>query len=260
LESEQASRLGIALAISIGIHLFVVVVSEVSSKDSQPKVAKAPPVEITRIAMDGSTLPSGRGNSSFNSPAATASSGFGQKYDVDAGVPTKIKIPTDQRPIAQPSVTQPTAPVQNPVQQSQPQAQPQQQTPTRNPNEFYPPVNQGVDSGQGQAPSMPSRPSTAGNQGQKRSRGPNRVAFPEYTVEPTVSINLIGSGVTNSVDLSVEIAADGSHTEQIVRSSGSSEVDSLVLAALKQWRWDPAARDGQAIASTQNFKFTFKPR
>lgn len=71
---------------------------------------------------------------------------------------------------------------------------------------------------------------------------------------------MIGGGVTNSVDVSVEIAADGSHTEKIVRSSGSEEVDALVLAALAQWRWDPAAKEGQPIASTQNFKFTFKAR
>ena len=249
--------MGIALAISIGIHLFVVVVSEISSKDSHTKVIKAPPVEITRDAMDGSTLPSGRGASSFNTPASPANPGFGQKYDLDAGVPTKLKIPTEQPSTAQPPQTQQAAPVQNPAQQ---QPQPQQQTPTRNPNEFYPSANQGSDANQAQPPSTPSRASTAGNEGQKRSRGPNRVAFPEYTVEPTVSTSLIGSGVTNSVDLSVEIAADGTHTEQIVRSSGSSEVDNLVLAALKQWRWDPAARDGQPIASTQNFKFTFKPR
>jgi TonB family protein len=57
----------------------------------------------------------------------------------------------------------------------------------------------------------------------------------------------------------VDIAADGGHSERIVRSSGSQQVDDLVLAALKQWRWDPAAREGQAISSTQNFKFTFKP-
>lgn len=86
------------------------------------------------------------------------------------------------------------------------------------------------------------------------------MAFPEYTVEPQVPLSLIAGGVTNSVDITVDIAADGSHTEKLVRGTGSSEVDNLVLEALKQWRWDPAAREGQAIPSSQNFKFTFKPR
>lgn len=68
------------------------------------------------------------------------------------------------------------------------------------------------------------------------------------------------SGVQNSVDVTVDISADGSHTERIVRSSGSQDVDGLVLEAMAKWKWDPAAADGNPIASTQNFKFTFKPR
>ena len=109
-------------------------------------------------------------------------------------------------------------------------------------------------------PSAASRPSTAGNLGKPRSRGPNRVAFPEYTVEPRVPSSMISGTIVNSVDVNVQISADGSHTVRIVRSSGSSEVDALVLDALKQWRWDPAAREGTPIASTQNFMFKFKPR
>ena len=71
---------------------------------------------------------------------------------------------------------------------------------------------------------------------------------------------MMGSGVTNSVDISVEIAADGSHSERIVRSSGSQEVDARVMDALKRWKWDPAAENGQAIASSENFKFTFRAK
>lgn len=71
---------------------------------------------------------------------------------------------------------------------------------------------------------------------------------------------MVSGGVDSSVDVSVDVGSDGSHTEKIVRSSGSPQVDDLVLAALKQWKWDPAARDGKEIASTQNFKFNFKPR
>jgi protein TonB len=73
-------------------------------------------------------------------------------------------------------------------------------------------------------------------------------------------MSLIVGGIESSVDVSVDIAADGTHINKIIRSSGSSQVDDLVLTALKQWKWDPAARDGQPIASTQNFLFKFKPR
>ena len=267
MENEHTSRLGIALAVSLGLHVFVGICAEVASSPASEKKALAPPVEIERIAMDGSTMPAGPGDSSFNSRASVASPGFGQKYGLDAGVPTKIPIPPktqenstpEPRPVASqdqfPRYAPPTQGQGTPS-QSQPQSQPRQ-NPTN--QEFLPPLNQG--SGTGNAPpSSPSQPSTAGNQGQKRSRGPNRIAFPEFTVEPQVPQSLLSGGVVPSVDVTVDVGADGSHTERIVRSSGSEEVDRLVMAALKQWRWDPAAREGQPIASTQNFKFNFKPR
>lgn len=255
MDSEQMSRLGIALGISFGAHILFAVVAEVGSGSPVAPKTMAPPVEITRVAMDGTTLPSGKGNSSFNSPASAASPGFGEKYDLDAGIPRQIPLPPKQETVQSP----PQNPTPNQVPVNQPPRQ-NQAPPVQNqaPTDYVPPVYSGA--GGDAPPSAPSRPSTAGNQGQKRSRGPNRVAFPEYTVEPTVASSMIAGGVTNSVDVSVDIAADGTHTEKIVRSSGSAEVDALVLAALAQWRWDPAAREGQAIASTQNFKFTFKPR
>lgn len=255
MEQEQLSRLGIALCISVGAHLLFAVMAEAGSSGTAPKKVSAPPVEITRVAMDGSTLPSGKGNSSFNSPASVASPGLGETYNLDAGVPRRINIPKQEPTVTPPpqNAAQGQVPVnQNPPPQQNPNPQP-------NLNAYTPPVYAGGQGGT-TPPSAPSRPSNAGNEGQKRSRGPNRVAFPEYTVEPSVSASMVTGGVTNSVDVSVDIAADGSHTEKIVRSSGSSEVDALVLAALAQWRWDPAAKEGQAIASTQNFKFTFKPR
>lgn len=253
MEQEQLSRLGIALGISVGAHLLFAVVAEAGSSGPAPKKVFAPPVEITRVAMDGSTLSSGKGNSSFNSPASVASPGLAETYNLDAGVPRRINIPKQE--------TVSTPPQQNPVQGqvSATPSQPTRQNPQPSTNNYTPPVYAGGDGGTS-PPSAPSRPSNAGNEGQKRSRGPNRVAFPEYTVEPTVAASMVSGGVTNSVDVTVDIAADGSHTEKIVRSSGSSEVDALVLAALAQWRWDPAAKEGQAISSTQNFKFTFKPR
>lgn len=260
MEAEQTSRFGIALAISVGAHLLFAVMAEVGSSGSpSKKVLQSPPVEISRVAMDGTTLPTGPGKGTINSPSSAASQPFGQRYQLDAGVPMKLDPPAPQ-PKTSPLPDQkpnPAPTTQTPI-STPPQSQPQTPPTQRNPNEF--PVYQGSPNGQQAPASQPSQPNTAGNQGQKRSRGPNRLAFPEYTVEPNVAQSMIGGGVTNSVDVSVSIAADGSHTEQIVRSSGSADVDALVLDALKQWRWDPAAREGQAIASTQNFKFTFKPR
>jgi len=269
MDEKRNSRLGIAIAASLGLHLFVLVCAEVTSGPPRAKYTAAPPVEISRIVAEGSPLPSGQGESSFNSRPSVASPGFGQKYNLDAGVPSNIPIPPQQ-----PTTTSQSNQTQPPPQQSQPQtpvnspesfpvygSQPNRTPPT--PRDQAPrqePVKPTSSVEGNSPPSNASRASIAGNQGKTRSRGPNRIAFPEYTVEPQVPASLIVSGVESSVDVSVEIAADGAHSERIVRSSGSSQVDDLVLAALKQWKWDPAAREGNPIASTQNFLFKFKPR
>lgn len=56
----------------------------------------------------------------------------------------------------------------------------------------------------------------------------------------------------------VEIEADGSFEISLRTSSGNTEVDQRVLEALKKWTWKPALKNGQAVASTQRFKFEFE--
>jgi protein TonB len=56
----------------------------------------------------------------------------------------------------------------------------------------------------------------------------------------------------------VEIEADGSFEVSLRTSSGNPEVDQRVLEALKKWKWKPALKSGQPIASTQRFKFEFE--
>ena len=157
--------------------------------------------------------------------------------------PQSLVPPIQGAPVNQPSGQQTGQATYNPAQQQDsPQTTPQ------------------TNANSGQNASAPSTRSTAGNQGQQRKRGPNRAAFPIETVEPNVPTSMVGGSVMNSVEVSVDIAADGSHVEKIVRSTGSADVDALVLDALKSWKWDPAAREGNPVASNQSFKFTFKPR
>lgn len=256
MDSVQASRLWIALAVSVGLHIFVAIIGEMSSSPAAKKIAQSPPIEISRVALDGTRLPNGPGRANFNSSASVPDQAFGEKYRLDAGVPQNIPIPVPRNSSQTPTNPNQGAPVNTAPPQSQAPNPPANQAPT----EFFPPMNGGANDGAGRSNSQPLAASSAGNQGQKRSRGPNRIAFPEFTVEPTVPTAMIVPGVTNSVDVTVDIAADGTHSEKIVRSSGNNEVDEMVLDALRQWRWDPAAREGLAIASGQNFKFTFKPR
>ena len=41
---------------------------------------------------------------------------------------------------------------------------------------------------------------------------------------------------------------------EIRTGSGSDEIDRLVQAALEKWKWRPATRDGQPIASRELLK------
>jgi protein TonB len=268
MDDKQTSRLGVALAASLGFHLFVLVVAEVTSSPASPKSIKVPPIEISRVVAEGSPLPKGEGDGSFNSRPSIASPGFGRKYDLDAGVPSNIPVPpkqpsvaVDSQPIQQPPANEQKAATEStgfPVYSGQQPSVPQPRS--EPPRSQQPPIQAQASADSNTPPSKPSRANSAGNQGKERSRGPNRLAFPIFTVEPQVPTSLVTGGVSSSVDVSVEVAADGSHVERIVRSSGSSQVDDMVLAALKQWKWDPAAREGKEVASTQNFKFNFKPR
>jgi len=261
VEAETKSRLSMAIGISLGAHILLAVIAEGLSSGNRSQIKDAPVVEITRVAADGSPLPMGAGDARANSRSSAAQPDLGRTYGLDAGVPVRLATPPADRKIdpnpnliPQVPTNSANAPINQPLQAAPntvPYNQPYNQAPTN-----QAPMTQ-------QSPPPPSNPSASarqGNLGQKRARGPNRTAIPIETVEPNVSMSQMASGVQNSVDVTVEIAADGSHSERIVRSSGSQEVDGLVLEAMAKWKWDPAAADGNPIASTQNFKFTFKPR
>lgn len=265
MDSAQINKLWIALGVSVGVHLFVAVIAEVGSSGGPNKKTEAPPVEISRVALDGTSLPSGKGNAAFNSPASVSSPGadgyVSPLQSLEAGVPMKIKLPPPTASQFPDSPTSSDSRQQPPPRSETPSSSiPENQTPSspttnQEPNRTSPP--RPSDS---QPASQPSRPSTAGNQGQVRSRGPNRAALPTFTVEPAVPQSLMTSGVTSWVEVTVQVAASGTHTESIDKSSGSAEVDRLVLDALRQWVWDPAARNGETIDSSQSFQFKFKAR
>jgi protein TonB len=79
-------------------------------------------------------------------------------------------------------------------------------------------------------------------------------------VQPSIPESLKQSEFKTSVRVRVEISADGSSSPSLRGSSGNSEVDERVLAALRRWRWRPALRDGEPVPSSQNFRFDFEVR
>ncbi len=93
-----------------------------------------------------------------------------------------------------------------------------------------------------------------------RPKGPSRLAEATRTVQPTIPDDLRNGEFRSSVSVRVEIGADGSATPTLRGSTGSAELDARVLSALRKWRWKPALRDGEPVASSQSFRFNFEVR
>lgn len=68
----------------------------------------------------------------------------------------------------------------------------------------------------------------------------------------------VGEGGT--VVLSVEVGADGRPGNiEFARRSGSRELDRAAREAVAKWRFEPAMRDGEAVASTVEVPVEFSP-
>ncbi|HEX8465008.1 MAG TPA: TonB family protein [Abditibacterium sp.] len=93
-----------------------------------------------------------------------------------------------------------------------------------------------------------------------RPRGITREAEPTRQVQPDIPDELKDAEFKSSVRVRVEVSADGSPSPSLRGSSGNAQIDSRVLAALRRWRWKPALKDGQPVASTQYFRFDFEVR
>ncbi len=88
--------------------------------------------------------------------------------------------------------------------------------------------------------------------------GPSREAEPSQQVQPSIPDSLKKGEFKSFVRVVVEIEVDGSFEASLRTSSGNQEIDQRVLDALKKWKWRPALKNGQVVASTQRFKFDFE--
>jgi protein TonB len=87
-----------------------------------------------------------------------------------------------------------------------------------------------------------------------------RPALPSVTFEPLVSPDDLRGGVEGNVVIEITIDEAGNIVSKTVVQSLGSAIDGKVLAALENWHFRPATRDGVPIPSRQDVVYHFKPR
>lgn len=76
--------------------------------------------------------------------------------------------------------------------------------------------------------------------------------------EPDYPASSQRRGETGTVTLKVDVGADGVPTNvDFVDRSGSQDLDRAAMNAVKKWRFNPAKRDGKAIASSVTVPVNF---
>jgi TonB family protein len=86
-----------------------------------------------------------------------------------------------------------------------------------------------------------------------------RPALPVASAEPAVSPADLVGGIEGSVVVEITIDDKGNIVEKTVIQSLRPAIDAKVLAALENWHFMPATRDGVAIPSKQDVYYHFKP-
>ncbi len=87
-----------------------------------------------------------------------------------------------------------------------------------------------------------------------------RAALPAVTSEPLVSADDLRGGVEGNVVVEITIDEAGNIVGKAIVQSLGPAIDAKVLAALENWRFRPATRDGVPIPSKQDVVYHFKPR
>ncbi len=72
-------------------------------------------------------------------------------------------------------------------------------------------------------------------------------AEPTRRVKPEIPDSLRGEKFRGAVTARFTIQPNGSFTVSLVARSGNSDVDSIVLDALRDWKWNPALKDGVKV-------------
>jgi TonB family protein len=80
------------------------------------------------------------------------------------------------------------------------------------------------------------------------------------TSEPHVNLDDLRGIAEGNVVIEITIDESGGIVNKTVVQSMGPAIDAQVLAALENWRFRPATRDGVPIPSKQDVVYHFKPR
>ncbi len=166
-----------------------------------------------------------------------------QPTEAPAPQPTPIPPPIEPTPTPRPQPTATPRPAPTPTPKPEPTPTPTP-TPTPRPEPTATP-----------RPTPTPRPEPTAT---PRPTGPTRDAQPTRQVQPDIPDELKNGDFKSSVRVRVEVAADGSSSPSLRGSSGNADIDSRVLSALRRWKWKPALKNGEAVASTRYFRFDFE--
>jgi TonB family protein len=79
-----------------------------------------------------------------------------------------------------------------------------------------------------------------------------------YEVKPIYSASAKERKVQGKVELKVVVQADGTVGDEVkVASSLDPDLDQAAITAVKQWRFNPGTKDGQAVDVTVDIEMTF---
>lgn len=188
------------------------------------------------------------GNRDLGKPAGDQS--FGEKKDTPKGYATPAPQPQPTAVPAPPPTPVPPPPEPTPIPPT-PKPEP---TPTPKPEPTPTPKPEPTPTPRPR-PTPTPRPEPTPT---PRPKGPTKDAVATRQVQPRIPDELLSSNFKSSVRVRVDIGADGSSSASILSGSGNSQVDALAISALNKWRWKPALKEGEPVASSQRFRFEFE--
>ena len=84
-------------------------------------------------------------------------------------------------------------------------------------------------------------------------------AVEAYNPAPEYPTSARRRGAEGSVLVEISVGADGTAEDaKVVEGSGADDLDAAAVAAVKNWKFRPAVRAGQPVASRERIRFVFK--